>query len=54
MTCEELRIESNRAYVEYIHAKDITEMAEKLALWKARCMAYEDAYRQEIKGETRV
>ena len=54
MTCEQLRIEKNRAYVEYLNAKDITEAAEKLALWMERRLAYEDAYRQEIKGETRV
>ena len=52
MTCEQLRIEKNRAYVEYLNAKDITEASEKLALWMERRLAYEDAYRQEIKGET--
>ncbi len=51
MTCEQLRIERNRAYVEYCNAEDITEKAQALALWKCRCLAYEQAFRQEIKGE---
>lgn len=47
MTTEELRISCNRAYVEYLHATDITDAAEKLAVWKAKCLEYNDRMKQE-------
>ena len=47
MTTEELRISRNRAYVEYLHASDITDAAEKLSRWKALCLAYNDTIKQE-------
>lgn len=47
MTTEQLRICRNRAYVEYLHATDITDKAEKLSRWKALCLAYNDKMKQE-------
>ena len=47
MTTEELRISRNRAYVEYLHATDITDKAEKLRRWKALCLAYNDTMKQD-------
>jgi hypothetical protein len=47
MTAEELRISRNRAYVEYLHATDITDKAEKLAIWKAKCLEYNDVMKRE-------
>lgn len=51
MTCEQLRISRNRAYIEYERESDTAEKMAKLHRWKALCLMYEDAYRQEIKGE---
>ncbi len=51
MTCEELRIQKNKAYIKYSNETDITEKMRLLNWWKACLRAYEDAYRQEIKGE---
>lgn len=52
MTCEQLRISKNRAFVEYERETDIAEKMQKLNRWKMLCQMYEDAYRQEVKGET--
>ena len=52
MTAEELRISRNRAYVEYLHASDITEAAEKLAVWKAKCLEYNDVMKRETNQNT--
>lgn len=46
-TEEQLRIQRNRAYVEYLHASDITDAAEKLAIWKVKCLEYNDFTKQE-------
>ncbi len=51
MTCEELRIQRNRAYLEYEQEADITQKRLKQGVWKAYCLMYDDAYLQEIKGE---
>ena len=51
MTCEQLRISRNRAYIEYEKESDTAEKMAKLHRWKALGLMYEDAYRQEIKGE---
>ena len=48
-TEEQLRIQRNRAYVEYLHATDITDAAEKLAIWKAKCLEYSDVMKQDNK-----
>lgn len=48
MTTEQLRICRNRAYVEYLHAIDISEKAEKLAVWKAKCLEYDVATKEEL------
>lgn len=50
MTCEELRIERNRAYVEYLNESDLTRKRLLQGIWKARCAAYDDAYKQEVQG----
>lgn len=51
MTVEELRIQKNRAYLEYEQETDITQKRLKQEVWKSLCKQYEDAYRQEVKGE---
>lgn len=53
MTCEEIRLKRNEAYLKYEKEKDTAEKMRLLNWWKALCLAYEDAYRQEIKGENR-
>lgn len=51
MTCEQLRISRNRAYIEYERESDTAEKMAKLHRWKALCLMYEDAYRQEVLGD---
>jgi hypothetical protein len=48
MTCEEIRLKRNEAYLKYEKEKDTAEKMRLLNWWKALCLAYEDAYRQEI------
>lgn len=54
MTVEELRIQKNRAYIEYEQETDITQKRLKQEVWKNLCSLYEDAYRQEILGDYSV
>jgi len=51
MTVEELRIQRNRAYIEYERETDITQKRLKQEVWKNLCSQYEDAYRQDILGD---
>lgn len=44
---EQLLICRNRAFVEYLHATDNTDKAEKLAIWKVKCLEYNDFTKQE-------
>lgn len=54
MTVEELRIQKNRAYIEYEQETDITQKRLKQEVWKNLCSQYADAYRQEILGDYSV
>jgi hypothetical protein len=54
MTCEQLRIQKNRAYIEYEKETDVTMKRLKQEVWKSLEAQYEDAYRQEILGDYRV
>ena len=51
MNCEELRLERDKTYVEYLNTPVSPEKMRLLGLWKSLCLQYEDAYLQEIKGE---
>ncbi len=54
MNCEQLRIQKNRAYLDYERETDITMKRLKQEVWKSLSAQYEDAYRQEILGDYRV
>lgn len=54
MNCEQLRIQKNRAYLEYEREEDITQKRLKQEVWKNLVAQYEDAYRQEILGDHSV
>lgn len=51
LTCEELRLLKNKAWLEYEREKDTAEKMRLQNWWRACAQAYEDAYRQEILGE---
>lgn len=51
ITCEELRIQKNRAYIEYYNETDNAEKMRLQNWWRECKAAYEAAYRQEILGE---
>lgn len=51
MNCEQLRIERNRAYVEYLNESDLTQKMVKLNIYRTLKAQYEDAYRQEVLGD---
>lgn len=51
MTCEQLRIQKNRAYIDYERETDITAKIAKLGIWKSLVAQFEDAYRQEVLGD---
>ena len=51
MNCEQLRIERNRAYVEYLNESDLTQKMVKLNIYHTLKAQYEDAYRQEVLGD---
>lgn len=50
MDCEEIRLKKGETYVAYLNAP-ITEKIRLLSIWKHLCLMYEDAYKQEVKGE---
>lgn len=50
-TCEEIRLEKGRAYARYLKEPIGPMKIRLLGLYKSLCLMYEDAYRQEIKGE---
>ncbi len=51
MNCEELRIQKNRAYIDYERETDVTQKMAKLGIWRSLKAQYEDAYRQEVLGD---
>lgn len=51
MTCEQLRIQKNRAYIDYERETDITQKMAKLNIYRTLKAQYEDAYRQEVQGD---
>lgn len=49
-TCEEIRLEKGRAYARYLKEPIGPMKIRLLGLYKSLCLMYEDAYKQEIKG----
>lgn len=54
MTCEQLRIQKNRAYLDYEQETDITMKRLKQEVWKNLEAQFQDSYRQEILGDYSV
>lgn len=54
MTCEQLRIQKNRAYIDYEREADTTQKMIKLAIYRNLKAQYEDAYRQEVLGDRSI
>lgn len=50
LTCEELRLLKNKAWLEYENEEDTAEKMRLQNWWRACVQAYEDAYKQEILG----
>lgn len=48
---ETLRLRRNAAYLDYERETNTSEKMRKMNCWKSLCLAVEDAYRREIKGE---
>lgn len=54
MNCEQLRIQKNRAYIDYERETDTTQKMIKLGIYRNLKAQYEDAYRQEVLGDYTV
>lgn len=50
-TCEEIRLEKGKAYAKYLKEPVGPMKIRWLCVYKSLCLMYEDAYKQEIKGE---
>lgn len=54
MNCEELRIQKNRAYIDYEREADTTQKMIKLAIYRNLKAQYEEAYRIEVLGDRSI
>lgn len=54
MNCEQLRIQKNRAYIDYERETDSTKKIFKLGIYRSLKVQYEEAYRIEVLGDRSI